>query len=58
MEQAQVQQQKQEILKLADNMAEAATDFKDQNYSAFIQSRESLINFLNKIQDIEVRNTK
>lgn len=55
MQEAQTQQQKQEILKLADNMAEAATDFKGQNYVAFIQSRESLINFLNKIQDIELK---
>lgn len=55
MQKAQIQEQKQEILKLADNMAEAASDFKGQNYMAFIQSRESLVNFLNKIQEIQVK---
>lgn len=35
-----LQQQKEELLELADTMAEAATEFKGQGYRLFLEARE------------------
>lgn len=47
-----VQQEKQLLIELADNMASAATTFQGQGYSVFLESREKLIQEINRVEKL------
>lgn len=43
------EEQKEKLLNLADEMAEAATEFKGQGYRLFLETREKLKEALDRI---------
>jgi hypothetical protein len=44
-----IQKEKENLLDLADDMAEAATDFKGQGYRLFLAARERFKEYLNNL---------
>jgi hypothetical protein len=51
-------ERKQYIMKLADDMAAAATSINSQGYELFLNARESLLQTIDKIGDLAAENEK